>query len=177
MKNWHRPRWACVLLAAVLVGVPSIGSPAAATATTTCDPNDLLCTITPLPETVLNYTACAQAAAGMLLEGYGTIPGTDPKAKLTAVLAYVQQGSYSDRGAFTAHAGFTVADQLPNLVQAAKSFGIPITGATWKHTTDATWVADLRNEVARLAQMGDVDVGVRAQHVVEDPLQRLGERG
>jgi hypothetical protein len=99
---------------------------------------------------VLNYTACAQAAAGMLLEGYGTIPGTDPKAKLTAVLSYVQQGSYSDRGAFTAHAGFTVADQLPNLVQAAKNFGIPITNAAWKHTTDATWVADLRNEVQTL---------------------------
>ena len=150
IRHQHGRRVAAVLLAAVLIGMPSIGTKPAAAAAATCDPHDLLCRITPLPETVLNYTACAQAAAGMVLEGYGTIPGSDAKAKLTAVLDYVQQGSYAAGGVFQAHAGFTVADQLPHLVQAAKAFGIPITGATWKRTTAANWVADLRQELETL---------------------------
>ena len=49
-------------------------------------------------------------------------------------------------------------------------------GAALDRVVDPAAVGDRLLEVARLGEVADVEVAVRAQHVVEDPLQRLGER-
>jgi len=38
-------------------------------------------------------------------------------------------------------------------------------------------VGDLHDVIGGFGDVGHLDVGVGSQHIVEDPLQRLGERG
>lgn len=136
------------LLFAVALALPQLSAPSPISATASgCDPNDLLCGIQPVPETALNSAACAQAAVAMLLEGYGNVPGATPHDKLAAVATYVRQWGYMSDGHFVPRAGgLTPMSELPNLVPAAASFGIPVTGAVWRRTTTDAWLADLKTE-------------------------------